>query len=81
MLHEKARERVKNLEQENRKLKEKVKALEEENNFLKRTIEGVSFELEQVKIKLFGKKSTVNRILHKKEKKNRDIFSYLVSNF
>src|SRR3989338_2823857 len=53
MLHEKARERVKNLEQENRKLKEKVKALEEENNFLKRAIEGVSFELEQVKIKLY----------------------------
>lgn len=76
MLHEKARERVKNLERENRKLKEKVKALEEENNFLKRAIEGVSFELEQVKIKLFGKKSTVNRILRKKEKKKRDIFSY-----
>ena len=76
MLHEKARERVKNLEQENRKLKEKVKALEEENNFLKRAIEGVSFELEQVKIKLFGKKPTVNRIVHKIEKKERDIFSY-----
>ena len=76
MLHEKARERVTNLEQEHRKLKEKVKALEEENNFLKRTIEGVSFELEQVKIKLFGKKPTVNRILRKKGKKNRDPFSY-----
>src|SRR3989344_9640901 len=76
MLHENARERVKNLEQENRKLKEKVKALEEENNFLKRAIEGVSFELEQVKIKLFGKKPTVNRIVHKIEKKERDIFSY-----
>jgi len=76
MLHEKARERVNNLEQENRKLREKVKTLEEENNFLKRTIEGVNFELEQVKIKLFGKKPTVNRILRKKEKKGRDIFSY-----
>jgi len=76
MLHEKARERVTNLERENRKLKEKVKALEEENNFLKRTVEGVSFELEQVKIKLFGKKPTVNQLLRKKEKKNRDIFSY-----
>src|SRR3989338_7959989 len=76
MLHEKARERVKNLEKENRKLKETVKALEEENNFLKRTVESVSFELEQVKIKLFGKKPTVNQLLHKEEKKHRDIFSY-----
>ena len=76
MLHEKARERVTNLEQENWKLKEKVKALEEENNFLKRTIEGVSFELEQVKIKLFGKKPIAHRILPKKEKKEREIFSY-----
>ena len=76
MLHVKAKERVTNLEQENRKLKEKVKALEEENNFLKRTIESVSFELEQVKIKLFGKKPTVHRILRKKEKKKRGIFSY-----
>lgn len=76
MLHEGARERVKNLEQENRTLKEKVKALEEENSILKRTIEGVSFELEQVKIKLFGKKPLVHRLLPKQEQKNRDILSY-----
>ena len=75
-LHEKARDRVKNLEQENKKLKDKVKELEDENNLLKSAVEDVKFELEQVKIKLFGKRPIINRIIHPKEKKTRDISSY-----
>ena len=50
-LHAEARERVKILEEENKKLKEKVKGLEKENKLLKRKLEGVDFELEQLKIK------------------------------
>lgn len=76
MLHGKARDRVKNLEEENKQLKEKVKALEEENNLLKSKIDGINFELEQVKIKLFGKKPIVNRVLPKREEKGRDNASY-----
>lgn len=75
-LHAEARERVEKLEHENKKLKEKVKALEEENNVLKSRIESLSFQFEQIKNKLFGKKSKVNLMIQKKEKKSRDIFSY-----
>jgi transposase len=75
-LHSEARERVKLLEEENKKLKEKVKELEKENKLLKSNLEGVNWELEQIKIKIFGKKPTTDRIVRKKEKKNRDVFSY-----
>ncbi len=75
-LHLEARERVKKLEDENKRLKEKVKELEDENNLLKSKIDGMGFELEQVKIKLFGKKPAINRIIQRKEKKERDVFSY-----
>ena len=53
-----------------------MKALEEENHLLKSSIEGLHFELEQVKIKLFGKKPLLHRIIQKKEKEDRDVFSY-----
>lgn len=76
MLHGKARDRVKNLEQENKQLKEKVKALEEENNLLKSSLEQVNFQLEQIKIKVFGKKSDTERIALKREHAERDIASY-----
>jgi hypothetical protein len=75
MLHHKARERVKKLEKENKEQKRRIKELEEENNLLKSSIEDVRYELEQVEIKLFGKKP-VNRMLQKREKKERDISSY-----
>jgi transposase len=76
MLHGKARNRVEDLEQENRKLKGRIKELEEENNLLKSAVAGVKFELEQIKNKLFGKKSETVHVVRKKEKKDRDIFSY-----
>lgn len=76
MLHGKARGQVEHLEQENKKLKERVKELEEENSLLKSKLDGIGFELEQVKIKLFGKKPIINRIIQKKEQKTRDTFSY-----
>ena len=75
-LHSEARERVKILEDENCKLKKKVKELEKENKSLKAELWNVNFQLEQIKIKLFGKKPIANRIVPKKEKKERDIFSY-----
>lgn len=75
-LHFEARERVKRLVDENKKLKEKISGLEEENNLLKAKISDVNFQYEQIKIKLFGKKPIVNRITPKKEKKKRDPFSY-----
>ena len=68
MLHGKARDRVRNLEQENKKLKEKVRALEKENNLLKNNMESVSFQLEQLKIKVFGKKPDKERITLKRKR-------------
>ena len=50
--------------------------MEDKNKDLNGKIEALSFQFEQIKIKLFGKKSIVNRIIQKKEKKERDIFSY-----
>lgn len=76
MLHGKARDRVKNLEHENKKLKEKVKALEEENNLLKSSMERVSFQLEQIKIKVFGKKPSGERITLKRGREERSATSY-----
>lgn len=76
MLHQKARGRVRNLKRENKELKEKVQELEKENELLKSTVESVQFQLEQVKIKLFGKKPETLRMIRRKEKKARDICSY-----
>jgi hypothetical protein len=76
MLHHKARERVKKLEHENKEQKQRIKELEEENKLLKSSIEGMRFELEQVKIKLFGRKPIAHRILPKREKQERDSASY-----
>jgi hypothetical protein len=76
-LHSEARERVKLLEEENKKLKAKVKELEKENKFLKSNLEGVNFQLEQIKVKIFGRKPILPTLVaRKKEKKERDIFSY-----
>jgi 2C-methyl-D-erythritol 2,4-cyclodiphosphate synthase len=76
VLHEKARDRVKGLEKENKTLKEKIKEKDQEISELKEILESRNYELEQIKIKLFGKKSELH-IMKKKEKKIRDISSYL----
>ena len=75
-LHLKARERIISLEKENKQLRQRVKELEDKNKDLNGKIEALSFQFEQIKNKLFGKKSEVFRIIQKKEKKERDIFSY-----
>lgn len=75
-LHAKARGRIVSLEKENKRLKQRVKELEDKNKDLNSKIEAISFQFEQIKNKLFGKKPTVNRIIKKKEKETRDIFSY-----
>lgn len=75
-LHLKARERIISLEKENKQLKQRIKELEDKNKDLNSKIEALSFQFEQIKNKLFGKKPIVNRIVTKKEKKERDIFSY-----
>lgn len=64
------------LEKENKQLRYRVKELEEKDKDNDRKIEAMAFQLEQIKNKLFGKKTVINRILHKKEKGIRDIFSY-----
>lgn len=75
-LHLKARQRIVSLEKENKQLKQRIKELEDKNKDLNEKIEAISFQFEQIKNKLFGKKLIVNRIIQKKEKKVRDIFSY-----
>jgi predicted nucleic acid-binding Zn-ribbon protein len=75
-LHLKARERIISLEEENKELKQRIKELENQNKDQNTKIEALSFQFEQIKNKLFGKKSIINRIIHRKEKKDRDIFSY-----
>lgn len=75
-LHLKARERIVLLEKENKQLRQRVKELEDKNKDLNSKIEALSFQFEQIKNKLFGKKSITNCIIQKKEKKKRDIFSY-----
>lgn len=75
-LHGKARDRVEILERENDKLKKENEKLREENNLLKSKIEGMGFELEQIKIKLFGRKPATDRMPRKKERKDRGTSSY-----
>lgn len=75
-LYSVARERITLLEKENKQLKTRIKELEEKNKDLNGKIESLSFQFEQIKNKLFGKKPIINRIIWKKEKQNRDIFSY-----
>lgn len=73
-----ARERIVFLEKENRYLKLKIKELEDKDNDKNQRIEAMSFQLEQIKIKLFGKKPTSHLVIPK-EKKKRDTFSYIRS--
>ena len=75
-LHIKARERIVLLEKENFSLRKRVKELEDQNKDLNGKVEALSFQFEQIKIKLFGKKPILNRIIQRRDKKERDIFSY-----
>lgn len=61
-LHLKARKRIVLLEKENKELKQRIKELENKNKDQNGKIEALSFQFEQIKNKLFGKKSTVNHI-------------------
>ena len=65
------------MEKENKQLKLRIKELEDKNNDQNTKIESMAFQLEQIKIKIFGKKSILERVDHKREKKIRDIFSYI----
>ena len=76
MLHAKARERIIILQKENRQLRIRVKELEARDKDKGEKMEAMSFQLEQIKIKLFGKKPIVNQIIKRKENKIRDTFSY-----
>ena len=76
MLYGKARERIAFLEEENKRLKQRIKELEENNKDLSGKVEALSFQFEQIKNKLFGKKPLLHRIAQKKEKKERDACSY-----
>ena len=71
-----ARSRIDALEKENKQLKQRIKELEDQNKDQGTKIEALSFQFEQIKNKLFGKKPFLDRILPKKEKKIRDAFSY-----
>ena len=76
VLYAKARERIALLEAETKQQKERIKELEAKDKDKGEKISAMAFQLEQIKNKLFGKKPLVNRMLPKKEKKNRDAFSY-----
>ncbi|MBI1974998.1 MAG: IS66 family transposase [Parcubacteria group bacterium] len=75
-LHGKARERIVVLETENKRLRYRVKELEQNTRDLNGKIEALSFQFEQVKNKLFGKKPILNRLAQRREKKERDVLSY-----
>ena len=75
-LYSVARERILWLETENKHLKARIKELEDKDRDKDKRIEDLSYQFEQIKNKLFGKKPIVNRIIQKKEKNDRDILSY-----
>ena len=76
MLHAKAKERIVFLETENKNLKARIKELEEKDNDKNAKIEALAFQLEQIKIKVFGKKPDKERIALKREREERDTASY-----
>lgn len=75
-LYATARERISFLETENKQLKQRVKELEDKNNDLNGKIEALSFQFEQIKNKLFGKKPIAEQVARKRESKERGILSY-----
>ncbi len=75
-LHIRAKERIVILQKENKQLRARVKELEARDKDKGEKIDAMSFQLEQIKIKLFGKKTALHSIIQKKNRKERDIFSY-----
>src|SRR3989338_3467386 len=55
-LHAMSRERIVGLEKENKELKQRIKELEDKNNDQHTKLEALSFQFEQIKNKLFGRK-------------------------
>ena len=70
-----ARKRIVLLEGQIKQLKQRIKELEDKNNDQNTKIEALSYQFEQIKNKLFGKKPLQSHIVQR-EKKERDIFSY-----
>lgn len=75
-LYDLAQKRITILKTENKQLKARVKELEEQDHDKGEKIEALSFQFEQLKNKLFGKKPIVQRVARIKEKKERNIESY-----
>lgn len=75
-LHTTARERIVYLEKENLKLRKRIKELEDNSKDQNERMDAMSFQFEQIKNKLFGKKSISERIFQKKDKVLRDTSSY-----
>jgi FtsZ-binding cell division protein ZapB len=71
-----ARERIDLLQTENKQLKAWIKELEKRDHDKGEKIEALSFQFEQIKNKIFGKKHILERVSKKRDKKIRDIFSY-----
>lgn len=71
-----AKKRINILKLEIKALKTRIKELEDKDQDKDKRILELSYQFEQIKIKLFGKKPTINRIVEKEEKKNRDALSY-----
>lgn len=76
VLHKRAKESNRRLREEVKQLKAKIKELEDRDKDKDLKIEALGYQLEQIKIKLFGKKSETLPIAEKKEKKIRDVSSY-----
>lgn len=75
-IYPRAKKKIVFLEKENRQLKARVKELEDKDRDKGEKIEALSFQFEQLKNKLFGKKPIVQQVVRIREKKHRDIFSY-----
>ena len=75
-LYPRAKKRIVLLEGQIKQLKQRIKELEDKNNDQNTKIEALSYQFEQIKNKLFGKKPLFSHIVPKKEKKERDVFSY-----
>jgi hypothetical protein len=71
-----AKKRILILQTENKQLRARIKELEDKDRDKDKKLTDLSFQLEQIKIKIFGKKPTLERVARKREKKIRDIFSY-----
>ena len=75
-MYPRAKKRIVLLEEQIKQFKQRIKELEDKNNDQNTKIEALSFQFEQIKNKLFGKKPLLSHLVSKKEKTARDVFSY-----